>query len=80
MVNYNDLLIFFHIISTVLQSDHSIDVFKCQGNCPGPMTYYSNNVRVFSVFKFRFPVATLTRSVMLFEDEFLRCSTCDNDL
>ena len=79
MVSHNDLLIFFLIIGTVLQSDHSIDVFKCKGNCPGPMTYSCNDVRVISVFKFCFLVAALTKSIMLFEDEFLRHSTCDND-
>lgn len=65
MVKHKTFLIFFldyklyvfyetKIINTILKFDHSITVFKCQGNSPESMTYSSNKVRIFSAFKFRF--------------------------
>ena len=59
----------------VLKFDYSITAFKYQGTCTGPMTFFSTDVRFFSVLKYRFPVAAVSGSVMLFEKELLTLFT-----
>ena len=81
VVKYNDLLILFldflTIISAVRESSCSINAFKYWGICTGLMTYFSNDIQTFSEFKFRFPVTTLSVSVMLLDEKVSRHLSCN---
>ena len=81
VVKYNDLLILFldflTIISAVRESSCSINAFKYWGICTGLMTYFSNDIQTFLEFKFRFPVSTLSVSVMLLDEKFSRHLSCN---
>lgn len=64
---------------TVLNFVYSITVFKYRGNWPGPVTHSSIDGWLFLAVKLCFPLATLSTSVMLPEEQFSGYSPCSND-
>ena len=81
VAKYNDLFILFlhswTIITAVPESNCSINAFKYRGICTGLMRYFSNDIQTFLEFKFRFPVTTLSVSVMLLDEKVSRHLSCN---